>query len=89
MTSTLTGIDLVPPTRSISCCCKTRNNRTWAAGGSAPASSRKKVPVCAMKRELDTANLETVRSFAGIATGYAAGVKKLLNYGIKQFADFL
>lgn len=40
-------------------------------------------------KELDTAALEVAQSFARIPSGYAVGVKKLLNYGIKEFADFL
>lgn len=39
--------------------------------------------------ELDRAALETARSFAQIPTGYAIGVKKLLNYDIKELAWFL
>lgn len=40
-------------------------------------------------KELDTVALETARSFARIPSGYAVGVKKLLNYDIKEFADLL
>lgn len=40
-------------------------------------------------KELDRTALETARSFAQIPTGYAIGVKKLLNYDIKELAWFL
>ena len=40
-------------------------------------------------KELDIAALERARSFARIPSGYAVGVKKLLNYDIKELANFL
>lgn len=40
-------------------------------------------------KKLDAAALEKARYFASIPSGYGVGVKKLLNYDIKQFADFL
>lgn len=40
-------------------------------------------------KELDQAAFETARSYAQIPTGYAVGVKKLLNYDIKELAAFL
>jgi 2-(1,2-epoxy-1,2-dihydrophenyl)acetyl-CoA isomerase len=39
--------------------------------------------------ELDHAALETARSYAQLPTGYAIGVKKLLNYDINELASFL
>lgn len=40
-------------------------------------------------KDLDGAALERARSFARIPTGYSVGVKKLLNYDIKELANFL
>ncbi|BBO73060.1 enoyl-CoA hydratase [Desulfosarcina widdelii] len=39
--------------------------------------------------ELDQAALKTARSYAQLPTGYAIGVKKLLNYDMKELACFL
>jgi len=39
--------------------------------------------------KLDQVALETARSYARLPTGYAIGVKKLLNYDIKELAWFL
>ncbi|MDX2480977.1 MAG: enoyl-CoA hydratase/isomerase family protein [Desulfuromusa sp.] len=39
--------------------------------------------------ELDHTALEKARSLTRISTGYAAGIKKLLNYDIKELACFL
>src|SRR5258708_2729267 len=43
-TRTFVWMDRVPPTRSNSCSCKTRNRAIWVSAGSSPTSSRKIVP---------------------------------------------
>jgi len=40
-------------------------------------------------QELDARALETARFWAGMQSGYAVGVKKMLNFDIKEYADVL